>query len=132
MDTASLLNKAAMAVSTLGKGKSTQVNKLLDVLSTKEGKDGILRVQEHLVYQSAGGRNLLSSDFCRRVYEDLRNIMRSKDTSESEIAKLAQRYLTHIKRLYKGAEGRNVNISDEGNAFDELASQVLKKAAGNR
>lgn len=132
MDTRNLLNRAAVAVSKLKKGKSTQVNKLLDVLSTKEGKDGVLRVQEHLVYQSAGGRNLLSSKFCRRVYEDLRDIMRSKDASDGEIAKWAQTYLTHIKRLYKGAEGRNVNISDEGNAFDELASQVLEKASGGR
>ena len=125
METKELLNKAAISVSKLLKKKreaSSQLNQLLEVLSSKQGLDGVYAVQAHLLYQS--GRNgLLPTEFCQCVYQDLSDIIRAGD---KEPIKTAREYLTHIKRLFKGVEQLNsVKIQNEESAFDELARQVF-------
>ncbi len=130
-----LLNYAAFAVAKLGvakrgSGASSQVNQLLEVFSRGKGKDAILLVQEHLVYQS-GQREVLPREFSKQVYEDLADLYKL-DTADATA--LARMYLTHLKRLYKGAEKLRPEdmrrISNREDAFDQLARLVFGDSRG--
>ncbi len=131
MKTQELLDMAAYTVATLSdaKDKSSQVNALLEVLSSRTGRDGILAVQERLVYQSSR-KEILPRAFCARVYEDLCAILDADVPSEEgdkERFRLARQYLTHLKRLYRGVQGRRIKIDNREGAFDELARKTLLK-----
>ncbi|MBN2229992.1 MAG: hypothetical protein JW779_10440 [Candidatus Thorarchaeota archaeon] len=130
METQILLNKAAISVSKLLKKKregSSQLNQLLEVLSSRQGVEGIYAVQEHLVYQS--GR-ILPKEFCKCVYQDLMEVIKS---DEKDPARTARQYLNHIKRLFKGAEELDsIRIQNENSAFDEFARQVFAPSPERR
>ncbi len=131
-----LLNRAAFCAFLLSKAKNTkssQVNLLLEVLSQKEGRNGILLVQEHLIYQS-GKRGTLPEKFSKQVFNDLLDILNEvKDNTEAE--QLAREYLLHIKRLYTGIEGLirgGVTIDSVEGAFFKLAKAALNAPRNDR
>jgi len=130
-----LLNWAAYSVSRLGKGgkHSSQLNQLLSVLSQGEGVDAIYLVLEHLVYQSAGRGDLLPREFSKQVFNDLCEIINSP-YEDSEKVSVARAYLTHIKRLAKGAEplGEMPKIQRDSEAFMTLAKKALSARKQSR
>ncbi len=124
-----IYDKAADCVITLGrsKEKSSQLNALLEVLSSESDSTKAIRnLQVWLLYQSST-REILSKDFARCTYDVLEEIFRTEPSNDIKMRRVRE-FLTIIKRLYKAVEDvQNIDQVQKGDgSFDRLAKKVLE------